>query len=144
VIEFELKHQQVVVLEKQSNPEKIVKLIVNEYLQTIALILSQLKDNSLMGKILEGLPEKLRIDVICRISEIGSIPLGVISEIATALQEGLAYLEASESQVDRIETLVSALQSIDQNLTEKILSEIEEQKTTLSEKIRKILKNLPT
>ena len=110
-----------------------------EHPQTIALILSYLKNAEQSSAVLRGLPESLQADILYRMAVIESIPPGVISEMNEVLTEEMKTAGIMTTSVGGVEPVAEILNSVDKATETRILSSIEETNPDLAEQIRELM-----
>ncbi len=127
--------------QKLSNlePKVIVNFLRNEHPQTIAVILAHLEPE-LSAQVLEELPERMQPDVMMRIANLEKISPEIVAEIDKVLEDELFSVEMSDAtKVGGAEKVAEILNSVDRNLEESLLDEIESSSETLAEEIRKLM-----
>ena len=124
---------------RYAEPIMISNYIRTEHPQTIALILSYLKNAEQSSAVLRDLPESLQADILYRMAVIESIPPGVISEMNEVLTEEMKTAGSMTTSVGGIETVAEILNSVDKATETRILSSIEETNPDLAEQIRELM-----
>ena len=120
-------------------PKVIVNFLRNEHPQTIAVILAHLEPE-LSAQVLEELPERMQPDVMMRIANLEKISPEIVAEIDKVLEDELFSVEMSDAtKVGGAEKVAEILNSVDRNLEESLLEEIETSSETLAEEIRKLM-----
>ncbi|RUM89964.1 MAG: flagellar motor switch protein FliG, partial [Thermodesulfatator sp.] len=120
-------------------PKVIVNFLSNEHPQTIAVILAHL-DPSLAAEILEELNDKLQADVMLRIAHLDKISPEIIAEIDRVLEEELFAVEMSDAtKVGGAEKVAEILNSVERNLEDTLMEQIEDTSEELAEEIRKLM-----
>ena len=120
-------------------PIMIANYIRTEHPQTIALILSYLKNAEQSSAVLRDLPESLQADILYRMAVIESIPPGVISEMNEVLTEEMKTAGSMATSVGGVEPVAEILNSVDKATETRILSSIEETNPELAEQIRELM-----
>jgi len=124
---------------RYAEPIMISNYIRTEHPQTIALILSYLKNAEQSSAVLRDLPESLQADILYRMAVIESIPPGVISEMNEVLTEEMKTAGSMTTSVGGIEPVAEILNSVDKATETRILSSIEETNPDLAEQIRELM-----
>ncbi len=120
-------------------PKVIVNFLSNEHPQTIAVILAHLEP-SLAAQILEELSDKLQADVMLRIAHLEKISPEIVAEIDRVLEEELFSVEMSDAtKVGGAEKVAEILNSVDRNLEDTLMEQIEDTSEELAEEIRKLM-----
>ena len=124
---------------RYAEPIMISNYIRTEHPQTIALILSYLKNAEQSSAVLRDLPESLQADILYRMAVIESIPPGVISEMNEVLTEEMKSAGSMATSVGGVEPVAEILNSVDKATETRILSSIEETNPELAEQIRELM-----
>ena len=124
---------------RYAEPIMISNYIRTEHPQTIALILSYLKNAEQSSAVLRDLPESLQADILYRMAVIESIPPGVISEMNEVLTEEMKTAGSMATSVGGVEPVAEILNSVDKATETRILSSIEETNPELAEQIRELM-----
>ena len=124
---------------RYAEPIMIANYIRTEHPQTIALILSYLKNAEQSSAVLRDLPESLQADILYRMAVIESIPPGVISEMNEVLTEEMQSAGSMATSVGGVEPVAEILNSVDKATETRILSSIEETNPDLAEQIRELM-----
>ena len=124
---------------RYAEPIMISNYIRNEHPQTIALILSYLKNVEQASTVLRELPESLQADVLYRMAIIESIPPGVVAEMNEVLTEEMKTAGSMATSVGGVEPVAEILNSVDKATETRILSSIEESNPDLAEQIRELM-----
>ena len=124
---------------RYAEPIMISNYIRTEHPQTIALILSYLKNAEQSSAVLRALPESLQADILYRMAVIESIPPGVISEMNEVLTEEMKTAGSMATSVGGVEPVAEILNSVDKATETRILSSIEETNPDLAEQIRELM-----
>ncbi len=118
-------------------PRMVAGLLESEHPQTVALILSTQKPDH-TARILSGLPEKLRPEIMYRIARIDKVSPDVIAQIEDALQHEIGVVVSKEqAQVGGVDKVVEILGRMDKGADRTILERIEETDGEMAEEIRK-------
>ena len=124
---------------RYAEPIMIANYIRTEHPQTIALILSYLKNAEQSSAVLRDLPESIQADILYRMAVIESIPPGVISEMNEVLTEEMKTAGSMATSVGGVEPVAEILNSVDKATETRILSSIEETNPELAEQIRELM-----
>ena len=124
---------------RYAEPIMISNYIRNEHPQTIALILSYLKNVEQSSSVLRELPESLQADVLYRMAVIESIPPGVVAEMNEVLTEEMKTAGSMATSVGGVEPVAEILNSVDKATETRILASIEESNPELAEQIRELM-----
>ena len=106
---------------RYAEPIMISNYIRNEHPQTIALILSYLKNVEQSSTVLRELPESLQADVLYRMAMIESIPPGVVAEMNEVLTEEMKTAGSMATSVGGVEPVAEILKVILEFLISGIL-----------------------
>ena len=124
---------------RYAEPIMISNYIRNEHPQTIALILSYLKNVDQSSTVLRQLPESVQADVLYRMAVIESIPPGVVAEMNEVLTEEMKTAGSMATSVGGVEPVAEILNSVDKATETRILASIEESNPDLAEQIRELM-----
>jgi len=124
---------------RYAEPIMIANYIRTEHPQTIALILSYLKNAEQSSAVLRDLPESVQADILYRMAMIESIPPGVISEMNEVLTEEMQTAGSMATSVGGVEPVAEILNSVDKATETRILATIEETNPDLAEQIRELM-----
>ena len=124
---------------RYAEPVMISNYIRTEHPQTIALILSYLKDAEQASAVLRDMPESVQADILYRMAVIESIPPGVISEMNEVLTEEMKTAGSMATSVGGVEPVAEILNSVDKATETRILASIEETNPDLAEQIRELM-----
>ena len=124
---------------RYAEPIMISNYIRTEHPQTIALILSYLKDAEQASAVLREMPESVQADILYRMAVIESIPPGVISEMNEVLTEEMQSAGSMATSVGGVEPVAEILNSVDKATETRILASIEETNPDMAEQIRELM-----
>ena len=124
---------------RYAEPIIISNYIRNEHPQTIALILSYLKNVEKSSAVLRKLPKSVQADVLYRMAVIKNIPPGVVSEINEVLTEKIKTTGSMAKSVGGVDPVAEILNSVDKATETRVLSSIEETNPDLAEQIRELM-----
>lgn len=123
-------------LARKTDPIQLLKTIVNEHPQTIALILCFLQSDK-AAQILSGLPEDIKSDVAYRIATMNKTSPKVIKQVEQILDKKLSnVLEGNFEAYGGIKTLVDILNSANRGTEKSILEALEQEDADLAEEIK--------
>ena len=115
----------------------VAGLLEQEHPQTVALVLST-QHIEHAAEILTHLPEKMRADVVYRISKIEKVSPEVITRIEDALHREIGLVSGkAHKKVGGVEAVVGILNHMKNNLESEILDEMEQTDPEMAEEIRK-------
>ena len=118
-------------------PRMVAGLLEQEHPQTVALVLST-QHIEHAAEILAHLPEKMRADVVYRISKIEKVSPEVLTRIEDALHREIGLVSGkAHKQVGGIDAVVGILNHMKNNLESEILEEMEQSDPEMAEEIRK-------
>lgn len=121
---------------KSLDPDSLVKLVKDEYPQTIAIILANL-DPYVASKTLSKLPDELKPDVAIRIAKLDKIATGMMDEIDRTFAEMITRKDSSRiEEADGVGRLADILNQIDSDSSDLILNEMDEQHPDLAYQTR--------
>jgi flagellar motor switch protein FliG len=121
---------------KTLDANSLVKLVKDEYPQTIAMILTNL-DPSVASKVLSKLPDELKPDVAIRIAKIDKIASDMMDEIDQTFAEMITRKDSSQiEETDGVSRLADILNHIDSDSSDLILNEMDEQHPDLAYQTR--------
>ncbi len=121
------------------DPKTIVNFLKKEHPQTAAIILAHL-DPLQAADVVKLLPEKVRSEVVLRLSAIERIAPGVVKDLDEALQAEFSATGAVEgSKIGGVSAVAEILNTLDHATESSILSEIEEINPDLAENIRNLM-----
>lgn len=118
-------------------PRMVAGLLEQEHPQTVALVLST-QHIEHAAEILTHLPEKMRADVVYRISKIEKVSPEVLTRIEDALHREIGLVSGkTHKKVGGIDAVVGILNHMKNNLETEILEEMEQSDPEMAEEIRK-------
>lgn len=121
------------------DPKTIVNFLKNEHPQTGAIVIAHL-DPSLASEVVKLLPEKVRSEIILRLSTLERVAPGVIKDLDEALQSEFSATGAVEgSKIGGVNAVAEVLNQLDHATESSILAEIEENNPDLAENIRSLM-----
>lgn len=118
-------------------PRMVAGLLEQEHPQTVALVLST-QHIEHAAEILTHLPEKMRADVVYRISKIEKVSPEVLTRIEDALHREIGLVSGkAHKKVGGVDAVVGILNHMKNNLETEILDEMEQTDPEMAEEIRK-------
>ena len=121
------------------DPKTIVNFLKKEHPQTGAIILAHL-DPLQAADVIKLLPDKVRSEVVLRLSSIERIAPGVVKDLDEALQAEFSATGAVEgSKIGGVNAVAEILNTLDHATESGILTEIEEVNPDLAENIRNLM-----
>lgn len=124
---------------QKADPQHLAKVVQREHPQTIALVLSHVGPSQ-AAKLLGGLPEKVRADVVSRMAVLDQISPEVVNKIAKTLGARLRLLgESSLESYGGVRAAVEVLNRVDSTTSDGILEEISSQDANLGTTIRNLM-----
>lgn len=118
-------------------PRMVAGLLEQEHPQTVALVLST-QHIEHAAEILTHLPEKMRADVVYRISKIEKVSPEVLTRIEDALHREIGLVSGkAHKKVGGVDAVVGILNHMKNNLETEILDEMEQSDPEMAEEIRK-------
>ncbi len=118
------------------HPRFIADMLKNEHPQAVAFILAKLGPEK-ASQVLPYLPEKLRFDVVRRMVKLENVSHIAIQEIEETLRQQLSKVEVSSQEIlGGVKMVADLLNLTDREITEDILSKIEQENPELAEEIR--------
>lgn len=117
---------------KSMDPDSLLKLIKNEYPQTIAIILAHVEPG-VASKVLSKLPDEIKPDVAIRIAKLKKVVTGMLEEIDITFSDILLNKESSKTEeAGGVNRLADILNQIDPDSSDLILNGMEEQDPDLT------------
>ncbi len=124
------------ILARKTDPLQLLKTIVNEHPQTIALILCFLQSDK-AAQIISGLPDEIKADVAYRIATMNKTSPKVIKQVEQILDKKLSnVLDGNFESYGGIQTLVEILNSANRGTEKSILESLEQEDADLAEEIK--------
>jgi len=116
--------------------DSLVKLIKDEYPQTIAIILANIEPG-VASNVLSKLPDEVKPDVAIRIARLDKIVTGMIDEIDRTFSEMITKKDSSKvEEAGGVRRLADILNQIDSDSSDIILNEMDEQDPDLAAQTR--------
>lgn len=123
-------------LARKTDPLQLLKTIMNEHPQTIALILCFLQSDK-AAQVLSGLPDDLKADVAYRVATMNRTSPRVIKQIEQTLDKKLSnVLEGNFESYGGIRTLVEILNSVNRGTEKSIMEALSREDEELAEEIK--------
>jgi flagellar motor switch protein FliG len=121
------------------SPKILSQILRNEHPQTLALIAGHLPpDNA--AELMQNLTPGVRAEVMMRLAKLEAVPEDMLMEVDRVLQNQLIAIGGKEGKhVGGVQAVAEILNAIDHSTEEEILTEIEEDSSTLAEEIRQLM-----
>ncbi len=117
-------------------PDALVKLIKDEYPQTIAIILAHIEPD-IASEVLSKLSDEIKADVAIRLARLDKVVSGMMDEIDSTFSDMLQKKDASKlEEAGGVGRLADILNQIDSDSSDLILNEMEEQDPDLAAQTR--------
>jgi flagellar motor switch protein FliG len=111
---------------KTLEPDTLLKLIKDEYPQTIAIILAHVEPD-VASEVLSKLPDEIKPDVAIRIARLKKVVSGMIEEIDMTIANIISKKDTSKTEeTGGVGRLADILNQIDSDSSDLILNEMEE------------------
>jgi flagellar motor switch protein FliG len=124
---------------EEAEPERLANFLGSEHPQTIALVLAHLKAET-SCKLLEVLPEELRVDVTLRLASLDGTSPEVVGRIAQVLDQKVKALgRRSRKAAGGVRAVADLLNRIEPAIAELILAQIEQKDEKTAKQIRALL-----
>lgn len=124
---------------EDTEPERLANFLGSEHPQTIALVLAHLKPEK-SGKLLEILPEDLRVEVTLRLASLDATSPEVVGRIAQVLDQKVKSLGSrSRKAAGGVRALADLLNRVEPGIAEMILAEIDQRDEKTAKQIRDLL-----
>lgn len=124
---------------KWMEPRAIAELVRNEHPQIIAIVLAHL-DSDQAAEVLKCFPERVRVDVLLRLSTLDGIPPHALNELNDVLARQFAGSQnIKSSSVGGVKVAANILNFMDSGQDELILGAINDVDGPLSTKIRDLM-----
>ena len=121
---------------KTLDSDSLVKLIKDEYPQTIAIILANIEP-SVASEVLSKLSDEVKPDVAIRIARLDKVVTGMIDEIDRTFAEMISKKDSSKvEEAGGVSHLADILNQIDSDSSDIILNEMDEQDPDLAAQTR--------
>jgi flagellar motor switch protein FliG len=119
--------------------ENILTFIMEEHVQTIALIVSHLP-NSLAGEVISGLPTNRQLDVIRRIAHMEQTSPDIITDVEKTLQARMTNTFSQQTEKAGGVPLVAQILNVTDRVTNKgILDSLDQEDAELADEIRRLM-----
>jgi flagellar motor switch protein FliG len=124
---------------EEAEPERLVNFLGTEHPQTIALVLVHLKAEKAC-KVLEALPEDLRVDVTMRMAALDGTSPEVVGRIAKVLDQKVRALgRRSRKAAGGVRVVADLLNRVEPTVAEVILAQIEQKDEKTAKQVRDLL-----
>jgi flagellar motor switch protein FliG len=114
--------------------DEIVELVRDEHPQIVATLLVHL-DRQKAAEVLEGLPDRLRHDVVLRVATFGGVQPTALQELTEVLTEMLAGDGLKRSRLGGVRTAAEIVNLMSTAQEEEVLSHVREHDETLAQRI---------
>jgi flagellar motor switch protein FliG len=124
---------------RKIEPKTLAPFLQNEHPQTLAILIANLEAKQ-AAAILAEFPPPLQSDILFRISQLASVPPGILEEIDQTLEKEISHLTGSEGKkIEGVRTVADILNQMDASAENDILQGIETQKQGLADEIRRLM-----
>jgi flagellar motor switch protein FliG len=124
---------------KWMEPRAIAELVRNEHPQIIAIVLAHLESDQ-AAEVLKCFPERVRVDVLLRLSTLDGIPPHALNELNDVLARQFAGSQnIKSSSVGGVKVAANILNFMDSGQDEVILNSIHDVDGALSTRIRDLM-----
>ena len=120
------------------SPTLMAQILSNEHPQTLALVLGHLASGN-AAELLQKLPSGVRGEVLMRLAKLESVPLDMLHEVDSILQDQLKAMGGEGEKVGGIQSVAEILNAVDRSTEEEVLADIEEESTRMAEDIRELM-----
>ena len=121
---------------RKMEPKTIAAYLLDEHPQTAAIILAHL-DLNLAAKTISELPERVRMDIVRRLSEIGRVSPAALRDLDHALHQKLSVSVGFKgSDLGGFKVAASVLSGLEREMEADILNSIDEIDPDTANKIR--------
>ena len=121
---------------RKMEPKTIAAYLLDEHPQTAAIILAHL-DLNLAAKTISELPERVRMDIVRRLSEIGRVSPAALRDLDHALHQKLSVSVGFKgSDLGGFKVAASVLSGLERGMEADILNSIDEIDPDTANKIR--------
>lgn len=118
--------------------EILANYLVNEYPQTVAVIISKIKPSH-AAKVLSVLPEDLAIEVMQRILVMDSVPREVLAAVEDSLKTEFMRSLAQKNTKDTHETMAEIFNNFDRGNEQRFMGILEKSNPDDAQKIRELM-----
>ena len=122
---------------QNTDPRQLAGFLCNENPQTIALVLTNLTPEA-GGALLKSLPAELQAQAALRMATLERIPPEVFRKISEVIGAKLKAIK-QVSRSDGIRSLANVLNHVDAELSESVLSQLEEENQGAANSIRELM-----
>lgn len=124
---------------KKVDPKNVLTFLIDEHVQTIALVLSYLPP-SFGAEIIKGLPQEKQLQVVRRIANMGETNPEVVHEVERGLESRMADLmNQSFAKAGGVESVAEILNVSERSMERALLESLGEDDPTLVEEIRRLM-----
>jgi flagellar motor switch protein FliG len=119
---------------------EVLKFIIDEHPQTVALILSHLQPEQ-AALIIAGLPVDRRLDIVRRIAGMRPTSREIVHEVEKGLENRMSVASRQLDNEDGAGSVAAILSFTDQGVARSLLEELGQEHPHLVEEIRRLLDN---
>ncbi|MBZ7986765.1 flagellar motor switch protein FliG [Campylobacter canadensis] len=119
-------------------PQQLADFIVNEYPQTIALIIAHMEPTR-AAETLEFFDDELRSDVIHRMANLGDISPNIIKRVSAVLESKLQALTSYKIEVGGPRAVAEVLNRLGQKSSKSTISYLEQTNEKLASTIKELM-----
>ena len=123
-------------LSASTSNDTLIEMLENEHPQTIALILSHLKEQR-SAYVLASLPDELQTDVIIRIANMKTVSPEILSQIEDSLRE--KSYGSERVRTGGVKSAASILNHVDIDIEKQIMESITKRDPELADKISDLM-----
>ena len=125
----------------KADPLQLAKLLQAEHPQTISVILAHL-DSSIATDVIKHLPEKMRTEVLLRLSNLQTVSQDVVKRISQVFNQKLHSIGSnggSRTSIGGIRAVAEICNRLDRETMRQMLEQIEETQPDLALEIRNLM-----
>ena len=120
------------------NEETLAGYLVNEYPQTVAVIISRIKPSH-AAKVLSVLPQDLAIEVMERVLVMDNVPREVLNAVEESLKSEFMRNLAQKNTRDSHELMAEIFNNFDRSNEQRFMGLLEQKHPTDAERIRSLM-----
>lgn len=120
------------------NEETLASYLVNEYPQTVAVIISRIKASH-AAKVLAVLPQDLAVEVMERVLVMDTVPREVLAAVEDSLKTEFMRNLAQKNTRDTHELMAEIFNNFDRNNEQKFMGILEQKHPDDAERIRSLM-----
>jgi flagellar motor switch protein FliG len=118
--------------------EVLANYLVNEYPQTVAVIISRIKPNH-AAKVLSVLPEDLALEVMQRVLVMDNVPREILNAVEESLKTEFMRSLAQQNTKDQHETMAEIFNNFDRSNEQRFMGLLEKSNPDDAEEIRALM-----